>query len=110
MSNDEMNRLAEVVRKIVREENKPLVEKVDATFDQVAELTVKVDTQIIPELESHSKILKEHSKILNEHTRILTKLEDQGEKNGEDIKKLDKRLSVTEANQGIQPPIEHQIV
>lgn len=106
MSNEEMKKLAEVVKEVIR----PVAEKLDATFDQVAELTVKVDTQIIPELESHSKILKEHTKILKEHSKILGNLESQSDKNSEDIKKLDKRLSVTEANQGIQPPIEHQIV
>jgi len=103
MFNDEINKLAEVVRKIVKEENKPIVEELKSVGDQVADLTVKVDGVIIPELEKHSKILKEHM-------RILKKLENQSDKNSDDIRKLDKRLSTSEANQGIQPSIEHQIV
>lgn len=110
MSNDEMKKFADLVKAVVKEEIKPLAIKLDenteelkSVSDQVAVLTVKVDVEIIPVLETHTKVLQDH-------TRLLKEIVVQNQKDSDNIQRLDKRLSFTEAELGIHPPIEHQLV
>ncbi len=110
MSNDEIKKITDVLRTVVKEEIKPLNDKVSylseklvanteelkSVSEQVATLTVKVDGEIIPTLEIHTKLLKEMAAFT--------------EKNTNNINRLDKRLSTLEANAGIQSPSEFNIV
>lgn len=110
MSDPNMKKFADTIRIIVKEEIQPVNEKVEAISkqvtsiredvksisEQVANLTEKVDGEIIPTLEIHTKYIK--------------KIADSQEKNDDNIGRLDKRLSETEAGLGIQPPPEFQII
>lgn len=73
-----------------------LSDKATSIEEQVAYLTEKVDGEIIPTLQSHSKYLKVIS--------------DSQEKSEDNIMRLDKRLLDVEAKQGIQAAPEFQII
>lgn len=95
MSNDEMKRLAEVVRAIVKKENKPLEE-------HFSHLTEIVNGEMLPTLELHTKYFKQILKRFEVDEQKL-------EKNEHNVMRLDKRQKETEAQLGIQPPPALQI-
>lgn len=96
MSDPDFKKFAELVRGVVKEELEPVIEKVTDVNEQVVYLTEKVDGEIIPTLENHSKYLK--------------RISDSQEKGEDNIRKLDERLLETEAKLGIQAPPEFQII
>lgn len=103
MSDTDLTKLAKLVKEVVKAELKPingqinaLTELVSGITEQVAYLTERVDGEIIPTLETHTKYLKNLSALR--------------EKNGDNIGRLNKRLSEVEAKSGIQAPVEFQII
>ena len=145
MSTDEMQQLARAVKEVLREELKPISEKVE-----IIEREVVKHTKILGEhskvLGEHSKSLRSHSELLSEnakevksikgelksvseqvavltvkvdgeiipaleaHTKILKKMVVQDGRDADNIDRLDRRLSVAEAELGIHPPVEHHLV
>lgn len=103
MSDDELKKIAGVVKEVVSEEIKPVSEQVSSLNEQVvgineqvADLTEKVEGVIIPTLEKHTEYFK----------KMVASLE----KSDDNIERLDKRLLETEGRLGIQPPPEAHII
>ena len=124
MSDPDLKKFVALVRDVVKEELEPVAEQVTGIDKQVTGLTEQVTglTQAFTGLGEEVTSITEQVSYLTErvdgeiiptlevHTKYLKKMTGSQEKNEDNIIRLDKRLSETEAKLGIQAPPEHQII
>ena len=91
MTDEDVNKF----RGVIKEELKPVKEKLDTLWDQVVKVTEN---------------LEDVKETLDSHTNSLKRIEIKVEKNSDDIEKVDKRLSEVETHAGIAPPPELTII
>lgn len=110
MSNDEMKRLAGIVREIVKEENQSIREELktntketQSISEHLTLLTETINGEVIPALDKHTRYFKQIAKRLEDDSQRL-------EKDNDNIERLDKRLKESETRLGIQPPPELHII
>lgn len=94
MNSNDLNQIRGVVKEEVNTALEPVIKKLDTLWDQTVKLTENM-TEVQETLDSHTVALK----------RIEVKIE----KNSEDIKKVDQRLTKAESRLGISTPLEPAI-
>lgn len=100
-----VKKIGEVVDEKINKALEPVNKKLDALWDQTADLTVNM-TAVQETQKSHTKILKSHTNLLNSHTKALSNLEANTASMAGNIRKLNKRLKAVEDKSGLVPPPE----